>query len=139
MCSLSNLESTKRRILILNNINCAIYFLLIALAAYSIIADQSRWFTVSVFTLPFIFVYCFVEVKLNIGYVFCDSSTERSEPYYRLSTHVIRGLISVHDFAYLFLISVSATFCYSIIFVKISTFQYLCFCFQSYGHAAVNW
>ena len=141
MCSLSNLESTKRRILIWNNINCAVYFLLIALVAYSEVADQSRCFFVcySIFTLPFIFLYCFVEVKLNIGYIFCNSNTERSEPYYWISTHIIRGLILVHDFVFLVLISVSIIFVHLFdFFVQNFAFKLSCFCLQSYGHAAVN-
>ena len=73
-------------------------------------ADGERWFFVSIYTLPVIFVYCFVEKKLNFGYIFCNSNTERSGTYYRLSTHIIRGLIIVHDFTFIVLISVSVIF-----------------------------
>ena len=77
---------------------------------FSKYADGERWFFVSIYTLPFIFVYSFVEKKLNFGYIFCNSNTERSENYYRLSTHISRGLIIVHDFTFIVLISVSVIF-----------------------------
>ena len=154
MCSQSNLDSTKRRTLIWNNINCVIYFLLIALGVYFINADRSKWsyrrgYRVgyfSIYTVPFIFVYCFVGQRLEntfrkyfSAYICCTLSTEETEPYNRLSTHIIRGFIMVHDFVFLVLISVSVIFCSVVrFFVQNFAFYLSCFYLQSYRHVVVD-
>ena len=107
------MKPTKSSILTWNNINCAIYFLLIALWAYNFNAHRWAWENrfayVSIYTLPFIIVYCFVDFRFE-KYIYCDSSTEETEPYYRLSTHIIRGFIMAHDIVFIVLISVFVIF-----------------------------
>ena len=115
MCSLSCLESTERRIRLWSNITCVTYFLLIGLVTYRLysfvmVSESRSPILLSIYTLPFVFVYCLVEIKLNVGCIFWTSSTELHN---KLITQLIRWLIMVHDFVYLCLISVSVIFCYS--------------------------
>ena len=141
MCSLSCLESTERRIRLWSNITCVTYFLLIGLVTYRLysfvmVSESRSPILLSIYTLPFVFVYCLVEIKLNVGCIFWTSSTELHN---KLITQLIRWLIMVHDFVYLCLISVSVNFCYSSFLLKILQSNFSIIYMKSYGRRIVNW
>lgn len=141
MCSLSCLESTERRIRLWSNITCVTYFLLIGLVTYRLysfvmVSESRSPILLSIYTLPFVFVYCLVEIKLNVGCIFWTSSTELHN---KLITQLIRWLIMVHDFVYLCLISVSVNFCYSSFLLKLLQSNFSIIYMKSYGRRIVNW
>ena len=141
MCSLSYLKSTERRIRLWSNITCVTYFLLIGLVTYRLysfvmVSESRSPILLSIYRLPFVFVYCLVEIKLNVGCIFWTSSTELHN---KLITQLIRWLIMVHDFVYLCLISVSVNFCYSSFLLKLLQSNFSIIYMKSYGRRIVNW